>query len=392
MATRDHRASRSTRRDMPALQLRDYDPFTVPRRRDFLIELATADDSWPHRPLNPDLCLVCDDMVAIAADLLADVPPTTDVTPPGIVAEAAPGANVHGWNLDDVVVSLTAEDERNGSGIRDIATTLSGAQPGGGTTPGGSATETIVQEGITTVGYHATDEAGNVSTPETIEVRIDRTAPELTATAEPPANANGWHRGDVLVTFAAFDAMSGLAGEAPPPFLLSEEGPVRKRPPPSRIGRTTSRRPQPSSTSTARRRRSRSAARGRHAVPAASRGDDGLHLRGRPVGVATCEATTMAGTPSGYGHRGGEVTPCRRYRPGGQRRRGGGHLPRGCGFPGFVLAATGRPLPGGTSPSNGNCSMPGACRPETRRRWSPSSRTRRPATPAGDGPGRAGQR
>jgi pimeloyl-ACP methyl ester carboxylesterase len=213
--------------DLPGLQLRNIDPdaYSPAVRRQTLIDMATSDDSWDKRPENPDLCLVCDDMIAVVRDLLEESPPPTiDTTAPVILAEATPGPNENLWHDDEVVVTLTAQDERNGSGVRDIVTRLGGAQPGGGTTAGGSAVETVAEEGTTSVEYYATDQAGNIGTPQTLQVSIDRTPPVISSHAEPPANASGWHRTDVVVTFDASDNLSGLAAAPTEAVLVSTEG------------------------------------------------------------------------------------------------------------------------------------------------------------------------
>jgi hypothetical protein len=81
-------------------------------------------------------------------------------------------------------VSLTATDE-GGSGVKEIAYALAGAQTGAGTVVGEKASVKITAEGTTTVTYFATDTAGNVETKKTIVVRIERSAPAVTCSADP---------------------------------------------------------------------------------------------------------------------------------------------------------------------------------------------------------------
>ncbi|MCA9513553.1 MAG: carboxypeptidase regulatory-like domain-containing protein [Myxococcales bacterium] len=52
---------------------------------------------------------------------------------------------------------------------------------------------------------------------------LDRTPPTVTATLSPPANAAGWSRATTTVTFAASDALSGVA-TAPDPVVVAAEG------------------------------------------------------------------------------------------------------------------------------------------------------------------------
>jgi len=50
----------------------------------------------------------------------------------------------------------------------------------------------------------------------------DTTPPTITAAIDPPANAAGWHRGDVRVTFTCNDAL-GVAS-CPAPVIVTAEG------------------------------------------------------------------------------------------------------------------------------------------------------------------------
>jgi len=56
----------------------------------------------------------------------------------------------------------------------------------------------------------AVDKAGNVATFDVTGISIDKTAPIVTGTRSPEANANGWNNTDVAVTFQATDGLSGV--------------------------------------------------------------------------------------------------------------------------------------------------------------------------------------
>ena len=136
----------------------------------------------------------------IAADTAADT------TPPTITAQAAPPANANHWNNTTVTVSFTCAD--SGSGIA--------------TCP---APVVVTAEGANqSVSGTAIDKAGNKAT-ASVTLNIDKTAPVVTATSAPPANADGWNREPVVVAFAATDALSGVApGTLTAPVALSTDG------------------------------------------------------------------------------------------------------------------------------------------------------------------------
>lgn len=93
--------------------------------------------------------------------------------------------------------------------------TLSGAQAGSATTSGNSAQVLISAEGLTTVSYFARDEAGNSEVAHQLEVRIDKSAPEIAALTTSLSTA--WIGVPVVVSFPAYDPGdgSGLAGSSP---------------------------------------------------------------------------------------------------------------------------------------------------------------------------------
>lgn len=59
---------------------------------------------------------------------------------------------------------------------------------------------------------------------ETIEIRVDQTAPFYTIARSPAANALGWNRGDVTVSWSCRDATSGVAAQPAPQRLTAEGG------------------------------------------------------------------------------------------------------------------------------------------------------------------------
>ena len=103
-----------------------------------------------------------------------------DTIPPTTTASPAPTANAAGWNNSNVTVTLAATDNDGGSGVRDITVDTSGAQSSAtATVAGDSTTVPVTTEGVTTITYFATDNAGNQETPRTTTVRLDTTTPNI---------------------------------------------------------------------------------------------------------------------------------------------------------------------------------------------------------------------
>jgi hypothetical protein len=149
--------------------------------------------------------LVLPARTTVATILDDDTGAAADTTPPTTTAGADPAPNASGWNSGDVTVTLAATDEAGGSGVKQIAYALAGAQTGGATVAGAQTTVKVTAEGTTTLTYFATDQAGNVETTKTLVVRIDRSAPSVSCTADPGVL---WPPNHKLVAVA----VSGAAG------------------------------------------------------------------------------------------------------------------------------------------------------------------------------------
>lgn len=155
-----------------------------------------------------------------------------DQTPPTSSASTMPASpnGTSGWFTSEVTVNLSAIDNDGGSGVRSLTYTASGAQTIGATTvPGASARLTISTEGTTMISYAATDSGGNVEPSQTVMIKLDTTAPSITASA---ANADGtayttgsWTNQQVTVSFSCSDATSGVAPDAcPAAVTIGAEG------------------------------------------------------------------------------------------------------------------------------------------------------------------------
>ncbi len=131
-----------------------------------------------------------------------------DETPPSTSHSVSPQANAAGWHKDDATVTLSAADEQDGSGVKEIVWSASGAGASGGqTVPGATATVPVIAEGETTIAYRARDNAGNLSGEKSVTVKLDKTKPAIDC-----ADADGqWHAGNVSIGCSAQDSRSGLS-------------------------------------------------------------------------------------------------------------------------------------------------------------------------------------
>jgi hypothetical protein len=136
-----------------------------------------------------------------------------DRTPPSTSADASGD-----WTNTDVLVTLASSDSLSG-----VAATFS--ELDGGSLASGT-TRTISGEGTFTLTYWSVDNAGNIETPNTVTIRIDRSAPSISHSQSPAANTHGWNNSAVTVTFTCADqaTLSGIATCAPP-VTVSADGP-----------------------------------------------------------------------------------------------------------------------------------------------------------------------
>jgi hypothetical protein len=146
--------------------------------------------------------------VAVALQRVARETVFPDVAAPTSTAVVSEPPNSNGWNRSAVTVTLTAEDDPGGWGVRNMTYAMSGAQTDSGPLVSGDAV-TISAEGVTTLTYFATDDNGNAEAAHTLVVRIDSTSPVTSATLSPAANAAGWHTHDAAVNFSAGDNFNG---------------------------------------------------------------------------------------------------------------------------------------------------------------------------------------
>jgi hypothetical protein len=118
-----------------------------------------------------------------------------DNTGPTVTAAVAPAANLAGWNNSNLSIAWSASDA--GSGVASGPTPATDSQSSN--TPAGGVTKTST----------ATDRLGN-SGSGSVTIKLDKTAPTISGSRNPVANANGWNNTDVVVSFSCSDGLSGI--------------------------------------------------------------------------------------------------------------------------------------------------------------------------------------
>ena len=144
------------------------------------------------------------------AKTASSAPVKIDLTAPVTSASAVPTS----YSNNDVSVTLTPID--NLSGVAQTYSVVDG---------GATHTGTMVSfstDGTHTLSYWSTDNAGNIETAHNVTVRIDKSAPTITASQAPAANGAGWNHTNVTVTFTCSDDVSGIASCTAPQNVATE--------------------------------------------------------------------------------------------------------------------------------------------------------------------------
>jgi large repetitive protein len=102
------------------------------------------------------------------------------------------------WLNESYLLKLTATDDL--SGVKDTYYSLNGAEYVKG------ATVFVSNPGVNTVSFLSVDNAGNVESVKTVEVKIDTDAPETVSNV-----VDQWNQGEVAVELTATDSLSGVA-------------------------------------------------------------------------------------------------------------------------------------------------------------------------------------
>ena len=122
-----------------------------------------------------------------------------DATVP-VTSDDAPAA----WQNAAIMVTLSVTE--TGSGVASTVYRVDGGSFQSGTSISIPAPADHSNDGVHTIEYRSTDNAGNVEPLRSTTVRIDTTLP--TTTDDAPA---GWRSSDVTVTLSPSDALSGIA-------------------------------------------------------------------------------------------------------------------------------------------------------------------------------------
>ncbi|MFB9328351.1 OmpL47-type beta-barrel domain-containing protein [Paenibacillus aurantiacus] len=130
----------------------------------------------------------------------------SDTTAPATTASVSPAANANGWHNETVKLTLTATDDSSAPITTNYAVN-------GGTSAVYTGPIAIAEEGVNTVTFASSDAAGNQEASQSIQVKLDKTAPNAVLTQ------SGGSVGDVPDTdtlqfdLASTDAVSGVASE-----------------------------------------------------------------------------------------------------------------------------------------------------------------------------------
>jgi hypothetical protein len=112
-----------------------------------------------------------------------------DTGKPSSEHQLSPAANANGWHNQDVTVTLNGSDNQGGSGLNGIRYSTDG---GVSYAAYDAANKPVIStEGTTTFKYYAVDNAGNQQAEQSFAVKLDKTAPSVSASVSPDAAASG---------------------------------------------------------------------------------------------------------------------------------------------------------------------------------------------------------
>ena len=131
--------------------------------------------------------------------------PACDDTPPTIAPNVTGTLGDNGWYVSDVSVTWSVSDAES-------EVTTQGCEDQGVTSD---------THGVT---FTCTASSGGGTASQSVTIKRDATAPVVSASRAPDANAFGWNNGDVIATYSATDATSGLVGSGSATQTFASEG------------------------------------------------------------------------------------------------------------------------------------------------------------------------
>ncbi|ONI92926.1 PKD domain-containing protein [Saccharothrix sp. ALI-22-I] len=119
-----------------------------------------------------------------------------------VVTDPATPTGANGWWTGPVTLTATATDDRPGQVYLEY-------RVGDGGWAEYTAPLSFADDGPRVVTFRASDTAGNTSEEKTVAVKVDQTAPKVTAKADEPSGSEGWWTRRVSVSASATDGTSG---------------------------------------------------------------------------------------------------------------------------------------------------------------------------------------
>ncbi|HRJ57121.1 MAG TPA: Ig-like domain-containing protein [Anaerolineales bacterium] len=123
-----------------------------------------------------------------------------DVTTPEINGNINGSSGTNGWYITQAFVTASASDSRSGLASLEMNVDNTGYTP---------YEDTTFSDGIHTIQYRATDNAGNVTETALQEIKVDTTVPTLNVSMTGATGNHGWYISDVTMTPTASDPSTG---------------------------------------------------------------------------------------------------------------------------------------------------------------------------------------